>query len=60
MDNLERTQKRLKASGADFVAATLAESRAQVVPLLQVAAVAAAAPEKKREEKQEPALAPSR
>jgi predicted PurR-regulated permease PerM len=56
-ENLERTQKRLQAAGADLVAATLAESRAQVVPLLQVAAVAASAPEKGRQERQEPELA---
>jgi predicted PurR-regulated permease PerM len=39
-ENLERLQKRLKASGADLVATTLSETRAQVVPLLQVAATA--------------------
>jgi predicted PurR-regulated permease PerM len=39
-DNSERVQKRLKASGADFVLTTLADTRAQVVPLLQVAAAA--------------------
>jgi CheY-like chemotaxis protein len=39
-ENLERTQKRLKASGADFVATTLSEARSQVVPLLQVAGTA--------------------
>jgi predicted PurR-regulated permease PerM len=41
-ENVERLQRRLKAAGADFVAVSLAESRAQVVPLLQVAAVAPA------------------
>ncbi len=45
-ENSERLQRRLKAAGADFVAVTLAESRAQVVPLLQVAAVATPAPAK--------------
>jgi predicted PurR-regulated permease PerM len=40
-ENLERVSKRLKAAGADFVATTLAETRAQVVPMLQVASVAA-------------------
>jgi predicted PurR-regulated permease PerM len=39
-DNLERMQKRLKASGADLVATTLTDTRTQVVPLLQVAAAA--------------------
>jgi hypothetical protein len=39
-DNLERMQKRLQASGADFVATTLSDTRTQVVPLLQVAAAA--------------------
>jgi predicted PurR-regulated permease PerM len=58
-DNIEQTQKRLKASGADLVAATLAESRAQVVPLLQAAAAAAPAPEDKPEQRPEPALAHS-
>jgi hypothetical protein len=55
-ENMERTVKRLKASGADFVATTLAETRAQVVPLLQVAAVAPPA----EEEREEPALAVGR
>ncbi len=59
-ENLERTQKRLQAAGADLVAATLAQSRAQVVPLLQVAAVTAPAPEKERPERAEPELAHSR
>jgi predicted PurR-regulated permease PerM len=39
-ENLERLEKRLKASGADLVATTLADTRSQVVPLLQVAATA--------------------
>jgi predicted PurR-regulated permease PerM len=56
-ENGERLQKRLRAAGADFVAVTLAESRAQVVPLLQVAAVAAPAPEKAPAGRREPDLA---
>jgi predicted PurR-regulated permease PerM len=44
-ENLERMNKRLKAAGADFVGSTLAETRSQVVPLLQVASVAAQAAE---------------
>jgi predicted PurR-regulated permease PerM len=44
-ENLERIQKRLKASGADLVATTLADTRTQVVPLLQVAATAEPEPE---------------
>jgi predicted PurR-regulated permease PerM len=58
-ENLEQVQQRLRAAGADFVARTLAESRAQVVPLLQVAAVAGAASDKvtpARPTGQEPAL----
>jgi hypothetical protein len=43
-ENLERMNKRLKAAGADFVATTLAETRSQIVPMLQVASVASAAP----------------
>jgi predicted PurR-regulated permease PerM len=39
-DNLERMQKRLHAAGADSVTTTLQETRAQVVPLLQLAAAA--------------------
>jgi hypothetical protein len=39
-ENFERVEKRLKASGADFVALTLADTRTEVVPLLQVAATA--------------------
>ncbi len=35
-DNKERTEKRLLAAGADQVAWTLGDSRAQIVPLLQV------------------------
>jgi len=34
----EKTQERLLSAGADYVAVTLLESRAQVVPLIQVAA----------------------
>ena len=49
-ENLERMQKRLQASGADLVAASLADTRTQVVPLLQVAATA---------EPAEPELAPA-
>jgi len=44
-DNAERVEKRLKASGADFVSTTLLESRTQVVPLLQVAAAAPSVPQ---------------
>lgn len=39
-ENLERIEKRLKAAGADFVATTLLDTRTQIIPLLQVAAVA--------------------
>jgi predicted PurR-regulated permease PerM len=45
-DNLEAVTKRLKASGADYVSTTLAETRNQVVPLLQVAVVACSPPER--------------
>jgi len=44
-ENLERVEKRLKASGADLVATTLADTRTQVVPLLQVTAAAEPTPE---------------
>jgi predicted PurR-regulated permease PerM len=37
-ENSERTEKRLLAAGADRVARTLHDTRAQIVPLLQVAA----------------------
>jgi hypothetical protein len=47
-EDLERIQKRLKASGADAVATTLAEFHSRVVPLLQVAAVAATPPSSER------------
>jgi hypothetical protein len=42
-ENVERTEKRLRAAGADQVATTLQGSRDQVVPLLQVVANAAPA-----------------
>jgi predicted PurR-regulated permease PerM len=38
VDNVERVEKRLRAAGADYVATRLLETRAQVIPLLQVAA----------------------
>jgi predicted PurR-regulated permease PerM/CheY-like chemotaxis protein len=41
-DKDERTEKRLLAAGADQVAWTLRDSRAQIVPLLQVAAASEA------------------
>jgi predicted PurR-regulated permease PerM len=41
-DDPERAPKRLQASGADFVATTLADCLAKAVPLVQVAAVASA------------------
>ena len=48
-DNIERTERRLRDAGADFVATTLQASRDQIVPLLQVAknvaAVEAPSPE---------------
>jgi CheY-like chemotaxis protein len=44
-ENLERVEKRLKTSGADLVATTLADTRTQVVPLLQVTAAAEPTPE---------------
>lgn len=37
-DNVAKTEERLRAAGADFVAVTLLESRDQAVPLLPVAA----------------------
>jgi predicted PurR-regulated permease PerM len=40
VDNVERVEKRLRAAGADYVATRLLETRAQVIPLLQVAAAA--------------------
>jgi predicted PurR-regulated permease PerM len=42
-EELERISKRLKAAGADFVGTTLAETRSQLLPLLQLAAVNAQA-----------------
>jgi predicted PurR-regulated permease PerM len=45
-DNTERMQKRLQGAGADYLGTTLTESRSQLVPLLQVAAVADAQPDK--------------
>jgi predicted PurR-regulated permease PerM len=39
-DNAERVQGRLKGAGADLVGFSLAETRAQVVPLLQLATAA--------------------
>jgi predicted PurR-regulated permease PerM len=47
----ERVSGRLKSAGADFVAATVAETRAQLLALLQVATAAAERPSR------EPALA---
>jgi len=44
-DNKERTEKRLLAAGADQVAWTLNDSRAQIVPLLQVVSANEAKPE---------------
>jgi hypothetical protein len=45
VENVERMEKRLRAAGADYVATRWLETRAQVVPLLQVAAVATPGPE---------------
>jgi predicted PurR-regulated permease PerM len=39
VENVERVEKRLRAAGADYVATRLLETRAQVIPLLQVASV---------------------
>ncbi len=44
-ENKERTEKRLLAAGADQVAWTLSDSRAKILPLLQVAAANEAKPE---------------
>ncbi len=44
-DNKERTEKRLLAAGADQIAWTLSDSRAQIVPLLQVVSANEAKPE---------------
>ncbi len=44
-ENKERTEKRLHAAGADQVAWTLSDSRAQIVPLLQVVSANEAKPE---------------
>jgi predicted PurR-regulated permease PerM len=44
-ENKERTEKRLLAAGADQVAWTLSDSRAQMLPLLQVASANEAKPE---------------
>ncbi len=44
-ESAERGEKRLQASGADLVATTLADTRTQVVPLLQVTAAAEPEPE---------------
>jgi hypothetical protein len=44
-ENKERTEKRVLASGADQVAWTLSDSRAQMLPLLQVASANEAKPE---------------
>jgi predicted PurR-regulated permease PerM len=49
-DNTERTVKRLRDAGADQVADTLHASREQIIPLLQVAAIATPAPEASRSE----------
>lgn len=46
-DDEDTMVQRLKAAGADFVATTLADARAQVLPLVQVAAIAATAAEAK-------------
>jgi hypothetical protein len=40
-ENIDRDRERLKAAGADFVATTLAESRVEVISLLQVAEASA-------------------
>jgi predicted PurR-regulated permease PerM len=41
VENVEQVIMRLKSAGADFVGTTLAETKSQIVPLLQVAQVAA-------------------
>jgi predicted PurR-regulated permease PerM len=43
-DDLERVRKRLRDAGADHVATTFEEARAQLIPLLQVAASSAPRP----------------
>jgi predicted PurR-regulated permease PerM len=49
-ENVERMEARLHGVGADHIATTLSGSHEQVVPLLQVAAIAAPAPEAKPDE----------
>jgi predicted PurR-regulated permease PerM len=49
-DNFDRVQHRLQDAGADHVANTLHASREQIIPLLQVAAIAKPAPETSRSE----------
>jgi predicted PurR-regulated permease PerM len=56
-EDKERTRERLRCAGADFLGWSLAETRDQIVPLLQVAAAPSAALEKEPRPKDNGAVA---